>query len=886
MRKFIVCCIGLLLSLAAVGAWAQEPTPNTRVGAAASVRLPVLGDLRGKTCDEARAELRKLHSALETCPIGRATGDYPANTINAQSLKPGTPASQLDGLRVTLEPAPAPAPAAVLPDLRGKTCDQAQAELRRLNVALTECRPGQTRTRYPVGTINAQSVAPGTPTSRVDGLRVTYEPGRAPDQSPQSAPEPAPAAADTNAGAAAAIAAALAEAIANANARKLPDLRGKTCEQALAELRPLRTALVECVPGRALGKYPTGTINAQSYAPGTPVSRVDGLRVRLEPFEPLPPQPPPESATVLPDVRGLSCDQARVMLRPLRIALAECLPGEARARYPAGTINAQSYAPGTLTSRVDGLRVRFEPAPPPQPPRLLPDLSGKTCDEAAAVLAAFDLRVASCTAGAAVDGVRPGRINWQSPNAGEVLPLAGPLVLRVQPAPMLIVPALIGLGETQATSALASRKLQARASGPAASKGRRVLSQSPPAGTAVEPGSAVEISLGLSVPRLLDLECAEARARAAEYGHTQIDCESRPATSPSETMGRVFEQTPPAGGAAIPAPAAIRVALWAAQPVTVPDVRERALGEAISTVETARLVAQPDQRQGERIVVQQSPAPGTVVDAGSAVRLDTREGVEVPDVVGQTLGAAQSKLRQSRLRETADAEDHADDRIVQSQAPAAHVRVAQGSAVQLSTKRLATVPDLGGRTCAGARAAVASDTFSLTCNEESSWRVTVFGTPQVVMQQPGARSRAEVGATIIAETRAPLPASAQWLGNVPFAAVAGVVIAPFLGFGLWLAWPRPVPPPVAPRGVEPVVPPFAPPLVLPLVPPLRAPSFEWRVAADNSPSVNLRWPSAAKAARRGSRHSVPEMTWRVVPDAGHVLLREFDVSSGADHADR
>lgn len=891
MRRFFVVCIGLLLTLTAADARAQEVTPKARIGVAA-VRLPVLGDLRGKTCDEARAELGKFDVGLKGCPFGEATGRYRAETINWQSLEPGTPASRLDGLRVTLEPRPAPAPApegsAVLPDLRGKTCDQAQAELRKLHVALTECRPGSTRTRYPVGTINAQSVAPGTVVSRVDGLRVTYEPGRAPDQSPQSEQVPgrAPDAGKSSAGAVAAIAAAaaIAEAIAEANARKLPDLRGKTCEQAQAELRPLRIALAECVPGSAGGRYAAGSINAQSEAPGTPVSRVKAVRARTEPVPP----PPPDAAQALPDLRGLSCDQARAALRPLGLALVECLPGEAGSRYPAGTISAQSQASGTPLTRVDRLRARFEPAPapPPEPPRLLPDLRGMTCEEAAEALAALRLRYTSCTLGAAVAGARAGRINAQLPAAGAALPLAEPLVLRVQPAPQVIVPALIGLGEAQAASALASRKLQARASGPAAATGRRVLTQNPAAGAAVAPGSVVEFGLGLSVPRLLGLECAAARARAAEYGHPQLDCESRPAPSPNEPVGRVFEQTPEAGGAAMPAPAAIRVVLWAAQPVTVPDVRELALDEAIRAIEAAKLAAQPDQREGERIVARQSPAPGTVVNAGSTVRLDTREVVVVPDVVGRALGAAQSTLQQSRLEGAADASDHAEDRVVQSQTPAAHARVAAGSAVQLSTKRFATVPDLGGRTCDAARAAVAPDTFALKCSDEDSWRVTVFGTPLVQSQSPGAQARAEVGATITADARAPLPPWAGRLRDVPLAVVAGVAIAPLLGLGLWLAWPRPVPSPSPkPAGRS-----AAARVVLPLVPPVvappRAPTFDWRVAPDTAPAVSLRSPSAATAARRGSRHSVAEMAWRVVPDAGHVLLREFDVSSGGNHADR
>ena len=729
MRTLTAVCCGLLLSIAACVARAQEVTPKARMDLAVP-RLPALGDLRGKTCDEARDELRKLHVVLETCPVGRATGAYPAGTINAQSLATGTPASRLEGLRVTLEPRPAPAPAAVLPDLRGKTCDQAQAELRRLRLALTVCQPGAAGLRYPAGTINAQSVAPGTPVSRVDGLRVTYEPAA------QAAPRTADAISDTGRGrdaAAAALAAAVAAAIADAAAPKLPDLRGMSCEQAQAALRTHGLALVECLPGKAGSRYPAGTISAQSQPPGTPLARVDRLRARFEPW-----------------------------------------------------------------------------SAPSEPPRL-PDLRGMTCDEAAEALAARRLRYTSCAPGAGVQGVSPGRINGQSPDAGSALPLAAPIVLRVQPAPQVIVPALVGLGEAQAASALAGRRLQARPSGPAAAQGRRVLSQSPVAGTAVSPGSTVEITLGLSVPRLLDLDCASARARASAFGHREFSCLSRAAPAADARIGRVFEQAPPEAGPALAAPAEIRVVVWAAQAVTVPDV------------------------------------------------------------VGQALDAAQQRLRQARLRDGPDAQDHAADRVVQAQAPAAHARVAADSLVQLSTKRFVTVPDLGGRTCAEARAAVAPDTLALSCDDESSWRVTVFGTPRVVAQQPDAHTRAEVGTPLVAQARAPLPASLPWLASVPLVAVAGVALAPLLGLALWIVRLAPRPPPA----------------VLPIVPPPRAPAVDWRLDADAAPSLSLRWRAAgAQAAGRGPRRDASGMAWRVVPDAGHVLLRESEVSSGDKHAER
>lgn len=785
MKTLGACCIGWLLSMAALCAWPQAATPRAEIDTS-SMRAPVLGDLRGKRCDEAGAALRKLHFALAACPYGARTGRYPADTINWQSLEPGTPASRLGTLRVALEPPPAPV--ATLPDLRGKTCDQARAELRRLGVALAECRPQpSSRVRYPARTINAQSHAPGTAVSRVDTLRVTYEPGPGEDSTSSPLPTADPSPGTSKSGpAAAALAAALAAAIAEA------------------------------------GK-----------------------------------------AQTLPDLRGMSCEQAQSALRRLHLTLAECVPGKAGSSYPAGTINAQSHAPGTPLARVDRLRARFEPAAtaqPPAPPGRLPDVRGMTCAEALDVLARVGITPASCADGADIAGAQPGRINAQTPNPGATLPLALPLVLRVQPAASVIVPALTGLDEAKAYASLAASKLRARASGPEAARGRRVLTQSPQAGTAVAPGSPVEVGLGLSVPRLLGLDCAAASRSAAEYGHARVQCESVPAPSPDQPVGRVFEQDPAAGGPAIAAPAVIRVSAWAAQPVTVPDVRERALDAAVAALDAARLVARPDERRGERVVDRQSPAPGTVVNAGSSVELVTREVVAVPDVVGRSLTAAQSTLRESRLTPQADASEDPDDRVVQSQAPAAHAYVPPGSAVRLATKRFATVPDLVGLDCTEATITAERAAFGLQCNAERSWRVTVFGTPRIEAQHPEAGSRAEAATRIVATASAPLPPSARWLGKVSFTAVAGLAIAPLLALALWLAhrlWP--------PRRT---------PVVTPVVPP---PSLKLRIAADAAPSVTLR--PAPAAPRRATR---AKTAWRIVADAGHVLLRGRDPSNGGD----
>ena len=134
--------------------FSQSPAPGTRgtqvllsVGARA-VHVP---DVRGLTLEQVAAQ---LPSGLR---IGRQafefTGKQPLDQITRQSPAPGTAVVEGTSIDVVVE-------ARVMPDLRGKTIEQAQAELRRLGVkVLTRERPDAA---HAPGTILAQSPVPGT----------------------------------------------------------------------------------------------------------------------------------------------------------------------------------------------------------------------------------------------------------------------------------------------------------------------------------------------------------------------------------------------------------------------------------------------------------------------------------------------------------------------------------------------------------------------------------------------------------------------------------------------------------------------------------------------------------------------------------------------------
>lgn len=575
-------------------------------------------------------------------------------------------------------------------------------------------------------------------------------------------------------------------------------------------------------------------------------------------------QTPP--AKTVPDLRGKTCDEARALLQSLHYPLRACPVGAATRQWRPGTINHQSAAVGLPLGALDGLTVTLEPepapAPPPPPPirRTLPDLRGKSCEAAAKELAALSYRYSACTVGAGLSGYRAGQINAQSPDPGTILPTKRPIVLTVQPQSTIAVPNLVGMAEAPAFDLLRTRGLRANASGPPAQLGRRVLDQMPPPGSSVSVGASVDVRLGLTVPRLLGMECADARAVARRFGHDEVRCDSRPAPSPDKPIDRTFEQTPPDDAPVQRAPVAITVVVWAMQPTTVPDVRGQPLNAAKALLEHSRLIPRADATGGDRDVIAQQPAAQSVVNVGTSVQLRTVLMALVPDVSTSRprLEDARRQLTGAHFRVDVKTDEDAHDRLVTAQEPAPGTRSRWGSSVKLVTVRVAAVPDLLGKTCGDATAAARDGGFELNCERESSWRVTVFGEPRLDWQDPQPGSREAVDLRLRGIARAPLPGALVFLRNVSLPVVAGGVGAPFvLGF-LWFFF-KPVRSPPSPA------------------PATTAVRMHWRGEPDVSPGVTLRRSDSTE----GRDHRRPVTTWRVVRDDPSVLIRGLDVEPGA-----
>ena len=190
------------------------------------------------------------------------------------------------------------------------------------------------------------------------------------------------------------------------------------------------------------------------------------------------------------------------------------------------------------------------------------------------------------------------------------------------------VPNLAGLTETAARTALTNAQLVARVENkpsPTVLKGQ-VMAQNPAQGTKVNTGSTVTIDVSTgpdaaAIPNVVGFtqEAATTALKSAGFTVGTIQQVDDNAQQKGNVLG-----TDPVVGAVTPfaTPVTLKVATGK---VPVPDVRTKNFGVAQDTLQKAGLTAQiqqvDDAKATEGTVLDQSPAPATVVDVGSTVTI-------------------------------------------------------------------------------------------------------------------------------------------------------------------------------------------------------------------------------------------------------------------------
>jgi MYXO-CTERM domain-containing protein len=230
-----------------------------------------------------------------------------------------------------------------------------------------------------------------------------------------------------------------------------------------------------------------------------------------------------------------------------------------------------------------------------------------------------------------------------------------------------------------------------------------VIGQNPNAGTAVAPGSTVdiEVSLGASVPDVVGLGAAN--AGAAIVGAGLVVGTVTTANSNTVPIGDVISQTPGAGTNVAPGSAvAIEISLGASVPgptVPVPDVAGLSQANADAAIVGAGLVVGSVISANSNSVptgdvISQAPGAGTGVAPGSAVIIVVSLGgasvpvqdVPVPDVEGLNQANAEAAIVGAGLvvgTVTTINSNTVPTGDVTNQNPSAGTDVAPGSAVAI-----------------------------------------------------------------------------------------------------------------------------------------------------------------------------------------------------------
>ncbi|MFD6269725.1 Stk1 family PASTA domain-containing Ser/Thr kinase [Nocardia asteroides] len=217
-----------------------------------------------------------------------------------------------------------------------------------------------------------------------------------------------------------------------------------------------------------------------------------------------------------------------------------------------------------------------------------------------------------------------------------------------------------------------------------------VVGTDPSAGSRVTKGSTVAVLISNGKPRVPDIkpgdQISATNQAIRDAGLQPIDSGEAPSTAPKGTLAKVD----PAPGTILPMGAQVKVyRSKGSQPVNVPDVRGKSAEEAAQALATAGLTVRDTRVQYDKSVegdkaIGTDPAVGTTLQSGDSVTLIVSNAVKVPNVMGQTVGNARSKLQQLGLRVEVKSITDSDSSLVIGQVPGFNSNVEAGSVVTLT----------------------------------------------------------------------------------------------------------------------------------------------------------------------------------------------------------
>ncbi len=258
-----------------------------------------------------------------------------------------------------------------------------------------------------------------------------------------------------------------------------------------------------------------------------------------------------------------------------------------------------------------------------------------------------------------------------------------------------------------------------------------------------------------SVPKVEGLSLSKARDRLARDGFEKIAVERERSAAEMDT---VLRQDPKAGQTAAAGDTITLIVSRGPGNVRVPSVRNTARKLAIRELQKQGLEVTADTEPSGSIkkgfATKTSPAEGAAVERGSRVRLFISSGpakVKVPDVVGLTREAAETKLTRAGLGVNVElGKSDAPENEVIRQSPGSGSPAKRDDEVTIVVsrgKQQTEVPNVTGLALADARRVLRGESLGVTVRHRSTSRKGDDG--QVLEQRPSAGQDVAEGSSVI-----------------------------------------------------------------------------------------------------------------------------------------
>ena len=418
----------------------------------------------------------------------------------------------------------------------------------------------------------------------------------------------------------------------------VPDLSGRTDRDARERLANARLRVGVITKVEAASE--PGMVVTQDRAPGAQVAV--GTAVGFALAIPI--------TVLVPSLSGLTDPEARELLVKARLRIGDVTQVEASSN--PGTVVGQDRQAG---SRVEvGTPIAFALAIPVTV--LVPDLSGRTDQEARALLAKAPLGVGEVSK---VETDRePGTVITQDRRPGSRVEVGTPVGFSLAIPITVEVPQLVDRTLGEAIGLLTRVRLSAGRVRAEESRQPRdsVLRQSVAARTRAAVGTAVDLvtaaPVTVPIPALVGEHEESARQRLADVELVAGTIEYQESATDRGTV--LAQSVDP--DIRVPLGTPVNLVVAAAQTVAVPSLVGMAVDQALTRLLESRLGAGDEQRRATNVappgtVLAQSNPPGTRVEVGTPIVLTVAAPllVTVPQLVGLSHDAAAAAITAAGL---------------------------------------------------------------------------------------------------------------------------------------------------------------------------------------------------------------------------------------------